>query len=72
MDSVSGQDSEQSRLSLVCSGGEFVEVGGQGSVSVAGASCSRKQEPRLLRSSELCSEVGADGRTTGEENSRQP
>ena len=32
---------------------------------MSAASCSRKQEPRLVRSEELCSDVGADGRTTG-------
>ena len=34
-------------------------------MSVEGASCSRRQEPRLIRTEEKCSEVGADGRTDG-------
>ena len=34
-------------------------------MEVAAASCSRRQEPRLLRSEEQCSDTGADGRTTG-------
>ena len=35
-------------------------------VDVEAASCRRRQEPRLMRSKEECSIVGADGRKKGE------
>ena len=38
----------------------------QATFSVEDATCSRKQEPRLVRNPDTCSTVGADGRKDGE------
>ena len=42
-------------------------MGAQADFSVEEATCSRKQEPRLVRTPQTCSTVGADGRKDGEE-----
>jgi hypothetical protein len=50
---------------LTCSDGEFTVSGTAEKIAVEKASCSRKQEPRLERTAQQCSPVGADGRTVG-------
>ena len=63
----SGTDTGASKLGLVCQDGKFVSVKDQAAFSVEEATCSRKQEPRLVRNQNGCSAVGADGRKDGEE-----
>ena len=63
----SGADTGSSKLGLVCQDGKFVSVKDQAAFSVEEATCSRKQEPRLVRNPQSCSAVGADGRKDGEE-----
>ena len=62
-----GTDTGASKLGLICQDGEFVSVKDQAAFSVEDATCSRRQEPRLVRNPEVCSAVGADGRKDGEE-----
>ena len=58
-------DTGASVLSLRCQDNKFVSVSDGSEVSVESATCSRKQEPRLVRDAQVCSDVGADGRVTG-------
>lgn len=62
-----GTNTGASKLDLVCQDGQFVSVKDQEAFSVEEATCSRKQEPRLVRNTETCSAVGADGRKDGEQ-----
>ena len=58
-----GNDTGASKLTLECQGGQFVAVEDGRPVLVEATTCSRKQEPRLVREQEECSAVGADGRS---------
>lgn len=62
-----GTDTGSSKFGLICQDGNFVSVKDQSVFSVEDATCSRRQEPRLVRNPETCSAVGADGRKEGEE-----
>jgi len=53
---------EEKNLQLTCSDGDFYS--GETKVTVESATCNRRQEPRLVKSQEPCSPVGADGRTS--------
>merc|ERR1719322_2157249 len=57
-----GVDTGASKLSLKCSEGQFLNLQTLTPVSVETATCSRKQEARLVRDNQVCSDVGADGR----------
>jgi len=53
---------QESSVPLKCWRGSFRLKGSSEKINVEEASCSRKQEPRLIRSQEKCSRVGSDGR----------
>eukprot|EP00088_Acartia_fossae_P004726 TRINITY_DN12039_c0_g1_i1.p1 TRINITY_DN12039_c0_g1~~TRINITY_DN12039_c0_g1_i1.p1 ORF type:complete len:466 (+),score=83.33 TRINITY_DN12039_c0_g1_i1:41-1438(+) len=52
-----------SSVELTCKDGDFVTADNK-KVSVEKATCSRRQEPRLLKTQEECSSIGGDGRTS--------
>lgn len=59
---ITGIAAVKSVLVKCTSSGNFYN--GSTKVSVEAASCNKKQEPVILRSSSICSRVGADGRNT--------
>ncbi|XP_023326504.1 uncharacterized protein LOC111699940 isoform X2 [Eurytemora carolleeae] len=59
--SVSGLPKQKS-IVLTCSQGVFYYAEDQ--VKVESSTCNRRQEPHLIRTNEICSPEGADGRTS--------
>ena len=61
-----GKNLKEKSVALTCTGGHFLMTIPNSKrtkrIQVEKATCSRKQEPRLVRSQEQCSPVGTDGR----------
>lgn len=53
----------ETSASLTCTNGAFLTPDNK-QVDVESVSCNRRQEPRLLKTQEECSSIGADGRTS--------
>merc|ERR1719334_447605 len=56
---------KEKSIELSCNKKKFVKLGETRGFNVERASCSQKQEPRLVRTQKECAPLGSDGRTKG-------